>query len=61
MDHVASTGVAFFDQLGDGAGADEGNVIGMRLNRGEDLALVRLAGLRFLDGIGAPAGAWDPA
>ncbi len=40
-DQVA--GVTLFDQLGDGAGGRERDVIGMRLEREQDFSLVGLA------------------
>ena len=45
-DEVA--GVAFFDQLGDGAGGHERNVVGVGLDGEQDLSLMGLAGIGAL-------------
>jgi hypothetical protein len=41
-DHIG--GVAFIDQLERGAGGEDGDVVGVGLDEGEDFALVRFAG-----------------
>ncbi len=43
-------GVAFFDELGDGAGGHERNVIGVGLHGEEDFSLMGPAGVEALEG-----------